>query len=77
VETKDKEEFVFKIDKSKNMTRISGGSYNEFLLDYDMKHGDQIRLDIDNEPPYLFMYPLDKDGYPKERVVGSLNFLEL
>jgi hypothetical protein len=33
-----------------------------------MKHGDEIRLDMDSKSPYLTMHPVSKHGYIKERV---------
>jgi hypothetical protein len=46
--------------------------YANFLSEYNMKHGDQLRLDMNNKPPYMFMHPLDKYGYEKERVLGMV-----
>ena len=71
VDTGDLEMYVFKLGKSKHKTRIFGEDYIKFLVDYNMKHGDQIRLDMDNEPPFLFMTPLDKKGFAKERIQGK------
>jgi hypothetical protein len=58
--------------KKSYKTRIYGLDYANFLSEYNMKHGDQLRLDMNNKPPYMFMHPLDKYGYEKERVLGMV-----
>jgi hypothetical protein len=72
VETPGRDLYNFKLEKKSYKTRIYGLDYANFLSEYNMKHGDQLRLYMNNKPPYMFMHPLDKYGYEKERVLGMV-----
>jgi hypothetical protein len=70
VETVGHELYNFQLDKRNKKTCIFGLDYPTFLSHYNMKHGDEIRLDMDTKSAYLTMHPVSKHGYLKERVRG-------
>jgi hypothetical protein len=72
VETEDKEYYTFQVRNGSYKTRIYGGDYPKFLINYDMKAGDTININMENPDHFGFvkLYPYDKYGFKKERVEG-------
>jgi hypothetical protein len=74
VRTNNRELYVFKLRKYHKKTQIFGSNYQNFLSDYNMNHGDQITLDMNNDSENVYIHPLDKHGNEKQRVVGKALF---
>ncbi|KAK1618083.1 hypothetical protein QYE76_023600 [Lolium multiflorum] len=78
VQKSDKEYYEFKVKKKTYKTNIYGDEYNMFLMNYNMKHGDKIKIHLDKKGMcgFFFLEAFDKYGYPKQRVEEEFNFLE-
>ena len=67
----EQEEYVFKLKKKFNKTRIFGPGYMKLLNDYDMKSGDRIRFELDHPTAFVPIFPEGADDAPKQRVKGT------
>ena len=71
-ETKEREFYVFNVAHGNNNTMIFGGDYQRFLYDYNMKHGDKVKLTLETKDHYILLHPVNKKGFSKIRVNGKL-----
>jgi hypothetical protein len=78
VQNSDKEYYEFKVKKKTYKTSIYGDEYNRFFMNYNMKHGDKIKIHLDKKGMcwFFFLEAFDKYGYPKQRVEGDFLLLD-
>ena len=69
VETEDKERYIFNLNKKTYKTRVYGEEYNKFLVDFNMKPYDRVKLEFSVN--YIRIKPKDNEGNPKGRVKGK------
>jgi hypothetical protein len=75
VETKERELCVFHLHNGTYKTHIFREDYKRVLIDYNMKHGDKIKLTLNTKDHYVFLHPLDKNGFPKKEGWRCITYL--